>query len=123
MLLSAAAMAQSDMLQGKWLVEDIRGGGVIDNLQTVLEIGSDGAVTGTGGCNRMNGAAKIAASAITFGPIASTRMACPPAVMDQESRFFSALDDVRAWRIDTASEKLLLLDGEAKPIVVLARMS
>ena len=31
---------------GRWLAEDISGGGVIDNLQTVLEIAADGTVAG-----------------------------------------------------------------------------
>lgn len=67
---------------GRWLAEDIRGGGVIDRLQTVLQIGADGAVSGSGGCNSMTGTATISGDSITFSPIASTRMACTPAAMN-----------------------------------------
>ncbi|TKT80340.1 YbaY family lipoprotein [Aquamicrobium sp. LC103] len=107
---------------GRWLAEDIRGGGVIDNLQTVLEIGEDGAVTGSGGCNRMTGKATVSGADITFGPIASTRMACPPAVMDQEGKFFAALDEVRSWRIDAQRGKLELLGQDGAVLVTLAGM-
>ena len=107
---------------GRWLAEDIRGGGVIDNLQTVLDLAADGNVTGSGGCNTMVGKAKIEAEKITFGQVASTMMACPPAAMDQEGKFFAALSDVRSWSIDAAKDKLLLLDEAGKTIVVLARM-
>ncbi len=40
-------------IEGKdWLAEDIQGGGVIDNAQTTLTVSTDGAVSGSGGCNR-----------------------------------------------------------------------
>ena len=108
--------------QGRWLAEDIRQGGVIDRLQTVLEIGADGAVSGTGGCNRVAGKATIAGNAITFGPLASTNMACTPAAMDQEAKFFAALREVRSWRVDPTRRKLALLGADGKVLVVFSRM-
>jgi putative lipoprotein len=107
---------------GRWLAEDIRRGGVIDRLQTVLEIAADGTITGTGGCNRMMGKATISGETIAFGPLASTNMACTPAAMNQEQKFFAALGDARTWRIDPVRQKLVLLDADGKPIVILARM-
>lgn len=106
---------------GRWLAEDIRGGGVIDRLQTVLEIAEDGTVAGTGGCNRMSGKAAISGDGITFGPIAATNMACTPAAMDQEGKFFAALRQVRKWRVDPTRRKLVLLDENSNALVVLAR--
>jgi putative lipoprotein len=119
---SVTAIAEPKSLNGRWLAEDIRRGAVIDRVQTILEINTNGAVSGTGGCNRFTGRASIASKRITFGPIASTRMACTPAVMNQEGNFFAALGVVRAWRIDTVRHKLLLLDGNGNPVVVLARI-
>src|SRR5262245_48511789 len=83
---STAGFAQtpSGHPAGRWLAENIRGGGVIDRLQTILELGADGAISGTGGCNVMRGKATISGDTIAFGPIASTRKACSPAVMNQE---------------------------------------
>ncbi len=105
---------------GRWLAEDIRSGGVIDRLQTILEIATDGKVAGTGGCNRMAGMATISGADIRFGPLAATNMACTPAAMDQEAKFFAALQDVRSWQIDSARRKLTLLDESGRPIIVLA---
>jgi len=107
---------------GRWLAEDIGGGGVIDRLQTVLEIAVDGTVSGSGGCNRMSGKAVISGSQITFGPIASTNMACAPAAMDQEGKFFEALSQARSWNIHTGMHKLALLDADGKPVVILSGM-
>jgi putative lipoprotein len=106
---------------GRWLAEDIAGRGVIDNLQTVLEIAPDGAVSGSGGCNRISGKATISGQRIRFSPIASTFMACPPAAMDQEQKFLAALERVRGWRIDPRRQKLILLSRGGRPLVVLAR--
>ena len=108
-------------LQGRWLAEDIGGAGVIDRLQTILEIREDGAIGGSGGCNRMRGTAKIEGRKINFGPIASTRMACVPAAMVQERKFFAAMEKVRSWRIDKRRQKLVLLDRRGKRLVVFTR--
>lgn len=107
---------------GKWLAESIRGHGVIDNLQSVIEIAGDGKVTGSGGCNRISGRAEIQSERITFGPMISTKMACAPAVMDQESKFMAALGDVQRFKVDGEKDKLILFGATGRPILVLARM-
>jgi putative lipoprotein len=122
-MLTGAAMAASPTSPtGRWLAEDIRGGGVIDYLQSVLEIAGDGRISGTGGCNRIMGKARIEGAAITLGPLATTRMACSPAVMDQERKFLAALEAARSWRIDAARHKLVLLGAKGETLLVLARM-
>jgi putative lipoprotein len=119
---SVAAMANPKSLNGRWLAEDIRRGGVIDGVQTMLEFNANSAISGIGGCNRFTGKVSVAGKNITFGPITSTRMACSSAVMYQEGKFFAALGDVRAWRIEATRRKLLLLDGNGNPLIVLARI-
>ena len=107
---------------GRWLAEDISGGGVIDNVQTVLEIAADGTLAGTSGCNAMTGKAVISADQIAFGAIASTRRACPPAVMAQEQKFFAALATARRWAVQVSTRKLILRDAAGKPVAVFAQM-
>lgn len=107
---------------GRWLAEDIRGGGVMDYLQTVLVIAPNGKVSGSGGCNTMGGSATIRGDGIRFGQIVSTMKACTPAAMNQERKFFDALRDVRRWRIDAPRQKLILSDGAGRPILVLSKM-
>ncbi|MCK8787315.1 YbaY family lipoprotein [Roseomonas sp. NAR14] len=106
---------------GRWLAEDIRGGGVLDRVQSVLEITAEGAVSGTGGCNRIAGSASVTGNRIEFGQLISTMMACTPAVMDQERKFLDALKEARRWRLDAPRRKLLLLDGRDRPVMVLAQ--
>ena len=122
LLLTGAAYAAPGTPSGKWLAEDIDSGGVIDRLQTTLEIRDDGIVTGMGGCNRYAGSAKFDATTIKFLPMASTRMACSAAAMRQEGKFHITLEKIRAWRINEAQRKLILLDGQGFEMMRLSRM-
>jgi heat shock protein HslJ len=55
------------------------------------------------GCNTGSGAAEVDAEAgtITFGPIATTRMACEPEVMDQEGTILAVLDGEVTYEIES----------------------
>ena len=109
-------------LVGHWLAKSIRGSAAVDQIQSVLRIGSDGRVGGHGGCNTFTGEAGITGDRFTFAAMARTMMACPPAIMDQENKFIAALADVRSWRADGDGRKLELLDADGKVIVLLAPM-
>jgi heat shock protein HslJ len=121
-LLTLTAAAAQLTPAGKWLAEDIDGGGVLDRVQTTLEIRDDGMVFGTGGCNRYAGSARIDGERIRFAPMGSTRMACSPAVMNQETKFHKALEHATAWRIDAARRKLTLLDGRGFDLIRFTKM-
>lgn len=108
---------------GQWLAEDIAGGGVLDRVQTTLVLGPDGATGGRGGCNTYTGSHAFDGDMVTFGPIASTEMACPPAVMNQERKFFDALEKVTAWRLLPEMSKLELLSADGATILVFTAMS
>ena len=72
-------------------------------------------VNGSGGCNRFFGSYQTTGTALSFGGIGSTRMACPSG-MDTEAAFLSALGRVATWRI--SGQRLELSDSTA---AVLAR--
>jgi len=129
--LAVAALALPDMslagafpkaLIGRWHAESIRRRGVIPNIQTVIHIAADGKVTGSGGCNRIRGGMTINEARISFGPMISTKMACAPAIMNQESDFLSALGDARLWRIDEQRDRLILVDAHGVTVLRLLRM-
>jgi putative lipoprotein len=123
-LAAAAVLATSPSLasepgttQGAWVAEEIAGAAVAGGAAT-LEIGADGAVSGSGGCNRYRGRAEIAAGTIAFSPLAATRMACPGAAMEQEGRFLAALAAARRFRIEDGR---LVLSGEDGAVVARLR--
>lgn len=70
-------------------------------------------LAGSGGCNRITGSYALRDDTLTFGSVATSRMACPDG-MEQEQRFLSVLSGVRFWRIDGSHLELL---GPAREIL------
>lgn len=64
-------------------------------------------VSGSGGCNRITGSYQAHDSTLRFGPLVTTRMACPG--MQTETKFLHALEGTRRYRI--SGRTLDLLDG------------
>ncbi|MGH8376599.1 META domain-containing protein [Phyllobacterium sp. OV277] len=104
-----------------WLAEDLDGGGVIDFAQTTLMIDHDNNVSGSGGCNRFMSKATFRGLKLTFTPAAATRKLCPPALMNQENKFFAVLEQTRSFLV--VDGKLTLRGTAGKTIARLARQN
>jgi putative lipoprotein len=66
-----------------------------------LEFDAEGAVFGSGGCNRLRGSYELGENgAISFGPAASTMMACDEETMRREQALFSVLEQAEAHALD-----------------------
>lgn len=115
----AAADAPASPVGPTWVVEDIGGRGVVDRAQTDLVLSPEGRAAGRGGCNRFTGGYTLDGASLRFGALAATRMACAPALMDQEGRFFAAMAEVRGWRMEQG--RLLLTDGGGGALLRLSR--
>lgn len=115
---TVAAESVPSELVGTWLAEDIGGGGVIDFLQTTLEINDDGTYSGFAGCNSYTGTFDLKGGEIIFAPAGATRKMCVPAVMDQETKFFAALTAGLSFKIKDT--KLVLKTADAKTALRLA---
>ncbi len=77
-----------------------------------LTFGTDGTVSGTGGCNTYSGPFTTSgADQITIGPLAATEMACPEPAMEIEQMYFAALDNVATYQIDGTTLTLRDADG------------
>ena len=109
------------MAATSWLAEDIGRRGVLDNPRTTVSFDQAGRVSGSGGCNRYGGPVEVSGETIRFGPLASTRMACSPAISDQEERFFAALRSATRFVV-TAEDKLVLYDATGEAIVTFSRV-
>ena len=79
---------------------------------------SEGDVIGSGGCNNFFGSFTQNGRLVTFGPLASTKKACPPAIMNAERDFLNLLAQVRA--VD-ATFKTLTLYGESNEVLATLR--
>lgn len=109
------AQSESDLTGSEWLLEDLAGSGVIDNAQATLTFPEQGRVAGRASCNRFSGSVEIGGTSIKFGPLISTRMACPEAVMNQEDKYLKALQSVDRFERN-GSSLLLYSKGSDKPL-------
>ena len=82
----AAGTPLSELAGTSWRVESLEETAVVPGVNSSLAFGEDGAVTGDGGCNRYHGTIGEGetATSLSVGPLAATRMACPPERMDLE---------------------------------------
>ncbi len=100
---SESAEAASDnhgLVGNEWIIEDIDNSGIIDRSRVTMNFGADGRLSGSASCNRLTGSYALSGSMLSVGTIAVTRMACAPALMNQEQRFLEILGDVSQYRFD-----------------------
>jgi len=108
-------MIVNELIGTEWVLEEIDGRGVADNVQSTLRFDGNDRIIGWGGCNRYFTGFDSAGNGIKLGPIGSTRRTCPAVVMDQEDRFFQALEKARTIRIE-ASHLVIDCEGIKKPL-------
>ena len=118
------SLRQVALLQDIWVLTEF-GGRTIPvsgsrNELPRLEISlTEGRVTGTTGCNRLSGPVRADTRQIQFGPLATTRMACPGEVGRFEGDFLEALSQPLTYRV--AEGKLTLLH-DSKPIMTFKKV-
>lgn len=102
----------SEMLfQYKWNLTELNGKpvptGTPDTAQLLFYPGQVSRVSGSTGCNRLNGTFELSGvNKIKFSPLATTKMACPG---NTEAQFLTALAQVDNWSI--INNELLLNNG------------
>lgn len=84
--------------------------GGFGETQATLQL-ADGTAQVFAGCNRGSGPATIGATAIEFGAIGTTKMACPQPQMELEMAVMIVLQGTVSYRID--GNQLTLLNGDA----------
>ncbi|MTI46068.1 heat shock protein HslJ [Roseibium hamelinense] len=118
-----AVWAQEEVpldLLGKWQVVSIEGTAVTDAATVILEFEEAGTIDGSGGCNTVFGPLRFEGRGILIGPLAATRKACEPEIMDQEKNFLKAIGTVRDFRSEEGQQVLVLLNGQGEEIIRLA---
>ena len=91
----------------EWRAEDINAAGIIDMSHATLNFKADGSVSGDASCNRYTGSYTQDEDTLTFTPLATTRKACPPALMDQEQKFLAVLAQPVTMSFDSTGALIL----------------
>jgi putative lipoprotein len=106
----------SNRLEGTaWVLEDLAGNGVLTRAQATLEFADSGRVSGNGSCNRFSGGVELSGESITFGRLATTRMACLDDVGKQEATYLKALQDAERIRLGDTT-LFIYSKGMAQPL-------
>jgi heat shock protein HslJ len=108
-------LGAKDLLGSEWILEDLGGAGVIDGDRATITFLEGDRIAGNGTCNQFSGGAKIENGNIKVGPLAMTRKACPPALMDQETRYTVALQGAERIALDGPS-LLIYSKGTEQPL-------
>lgn len=105
--------------QLEWLADTGGADGSDVPAEVVVTMVLDGGVaSGDGGCNRWSADYELDGSDLVFGPVMSTRKACPEPAMGVETAFFGQLGSVTSWASDGAG--LVLFDAEGMEVARLA---
>lgn len=104
LLLIAFALGSSGELEGRnWVVDELSIGGSPTppgEGATITALFEDGVVSGISGCNSYSGGYETAGGSISFGPIATTLMACEGTLLDQEQLYLSLLAESDSYVVD-----------------------
>ena len=110
-----AVPAATTLLGTAWRLESLGSGKLQAGTQPTLEFPTEGRASGNGSCNRFNGIVIVADDGIKFSGLATTRKACPEAVMRQEEEYLAALRDAVRFEAD-ASQLRVHSAGRAEPL-------
>lgn len=102
----------------RWTLVSIGEEPAAPDVETTLNIGTDNAIGGSGGCNVYGGSISYTGDAgISIREVFSTMMACADPAMAQERNFFNALNAAAQFSVE--GDTLTLSDEEGTALVVL----
>lgn len=119
-----AAATDSTALEGAWAIRTVKGAAPGETEKTpMLQFTlAEHRVHGNAGCNVINGTFELDPknpSALTFGPMITTMMACPN--MEAETAVLQALAQVQSFRVE--GETLYLCDASGAELLSLEKDS
>ena len=98
-----------------WRAETLAGQRLDDETSVTLQFLDDGRIAGKAACNRYNGRLRVANRRLQVGPLASTRMACPPPLMEAETAFLASLETAQRFSRDNSALLLHSAGAAAAP--------
>ncbi|MDF1799278.1 MAG: META domain-containing protein [Planctomycetota bacterium] len=113
-----ASIPTPSALTGEWTILSIQGSPVVEDSPAFLGFGEDGRLFGHSSVNQLFGSWALDAGTLELGQLGSTKMAGPPALMEQETQFLAAL--ARASRAMLAEDGCLVLSASDSAVLLTA---
>ena len=110
----ASCQAVAD-LDGDWELVNLNGETVPDDIEITLSV-AEGNVNGRAACNGYMGSLVQEGTKVTMGRLGSTKMMCPPPLMEWEGRFLEAMREVS--RAASGTDSLTLSDESGDTVLV-----
>ncbi len=106
----------------KWQLSDLGGRPAMGQVQATLEFPQEGhRAIGNASCNRFFGQVEGSEDSISFIDVGTMRMACRPAVLDQETRFLAALEAAERFELD--GDELRIFAGDREQPMTFRRIA
>jgi heat shock protein HslJ len=110
--------ASRDTIEGTWEITGylmVSGHGfsstAIDSAPSAV-FAPDGSVSGGTGCNTYRGQYELDGPSISIGPLRTTRMACPPELVEQQAGILASLTAAAAFTLAPGTATLLNAAGQ-----------
>jgi uncharacterized membrane protein len=104
-------------IEGGWRVIRLGNDLLPQGVTATVVFDREGRASGRSGCNRFTGGYQLSGEGLSFGQIAGTRMACPPAESETEQRFLDLLQKVT--RVTPGENgQLRLMAGDEQAMVL-----
>jgi putative lipoprotein len=113
---SASVVSLSDLTGREWQVIRVNGQPINSSPPPTINFETDGHINGNASCNAYTGSYKVNAGKLTVAPLAMTRKACVPPLMQQEQTLISVLETATGMQLDDNGE-LTLESGDSGSIV------
>lgn len=107
---TAACGGDADIENVEWQLVSISGTEVPPDVVPTLLL-ANGTVAGLAGCNTFTGPYELSGDDLSFGQLATTRMACVPGIDEVEQAYVAALPEVSSAARDGDSLELSDADG------------
>ena len=104
-----SASGEADGVVGAWDLVELGPTADFAHLVPTIEFTADGTVSGFAACNTFSGTYDFDGTTLTFGPLATTKMACQRPASAVEAEYLAALGAVTGWAIEPDGR--LRLDG------------
>ena len=104
------------LLGTPWIVREIDGAALPAESRPTLSFRADGKLSGRAPCNAFTVNYRLRGDELALSGLSTTRMLCPPAVMEREQRFLALLGELRRFE-RRAGDTLVLLTEDGRALI------